>query len=184
MGSEVSFDKHPALRNFNRTLFMAKHVFKGVLKWGAIGAVAGAVATGVGSLYMAMAVGGKGIGLGVLARYLPYGLGNFAKDLEGDALAGALQLGAGVAGVAGAGGALIGGALSFSGASAAADDEEDRLVAKYEQAQERKQRMAALERRRDEQRYAMEKQGMAMRNPNQQLPMGKPVPQGAGYAHS
>jgi len=165
--TEVTFDKHPALRNFNRTGFMVKHVIKGLLKWGAIGVVAGVAATIAMGVATAMSMGWVATPLVLLAGYIIPGV----KDVgQGFALSTTGYLGA----AGGIIGAAVGGIVALSGASEAADAEEDRLVAKYEQGEARRDRMAALERRRDEQRYAMEQQEYAMRGPGMQIPRGRP----------
>lgn len=183
---DVSYGKHPALRNFSRFGFMAKHVMKGMLKWGLVGAVAG-IGLVVGASIMGIASGGIIAPILFLAAHLPI-IGDLIK--AGGAEIGSTLLSAGGWAAAGGGilGAVIGGIVAMSSASEAADAEEDRLVAKYEQQQARKERMIALERRRDEQRYAMERQAEMMRGPSrQQVPYGRPRQpgpqqgQGPGY---
>jgi hypothetical protein len=184
--SGASYDKHPALRNFNRTGFMVKHVLKGVLKWGAIGAVAAVAAAAAATLFASYALVTSGVGaiVGVLAAVFSglssdfaSGLGSIGKDF---ALSTAMYSAAG----GGIIGAAIGGIVSISNVTEAANAEEDRLVAKYEQQEARKDRMIALERRRDEQKFAMERQSESMRGgPGVQVPRGKHG-HGAGHAHA
>jgi hypothetical protein len=183
---DASYDKHPALRNFNRTAFMAKHVIKGVLKWGAIGAVAAVAAAAAASLFAAYTLVASPIGMvvgaitAVAAAVIPGVGGGIASAGSEFALSGALMTGAG----GGLIGAAIGGIVAISNVSEAADAEEDRLVAKFEQKEARKDRMLALERRRDEQKFAMERQSESMRGgPGVQVPRGKPG-HGAGHAHA
>ena len=77
------------------------------------------------------------------------------------------------------------GSRYISSAGEAADAEEDRLVAKYEQMESRRERMAALEKRRDEQRFAMERQSQAMKGPGMQIPQAKGrMGPDAGHAHA
>lgn len=178
--SGSDYGKHPALKKFNRMGFMVKHVLKGVLKWGAIGAIAG-VAMAAAATLMAGIAGGILTPIVALAAYFIPALGEVGKDMALTTL-----------GYAGGGGAIVGaavgGIIAITGASEAADAEEDRLVAKYEQQEARKERMLALERRRDEQKFAMEKQSMAMRGgPGTQIPRGKPghgALHGGGHAHA
>ena len=49
----------------------------------------------------------------------------------------------------------------------------------------RRERMAALEKRRDEQRFAMERQSQAMKGPGMQIPQAKGrMGPDAGHAHA
>lgn len=173
---DASYDKHPALRNFNRTAFMAKHVIKGALKWGAIAAVAGVAAVGAMSIFAGLQLGIFAPIIAAVAYFIPE-VATAGKELALSTLGSA-------AGGGGLIGAAVGGIVAISGASEAADAEEDRLVAKFEQKEARKDRMLALERRRDEQKFAMERQSESMRGgPGAQVPRGKPG-HGAGHAHA
>jgi|GEM_PF-3680766 len=182
---EASFKKHPALKNFNRTGFIMKHVLFGLLKGAAIGAVAG-IGAAIAMSFMTLAAGGwvtgLVVGLGALLRNVPI-VGDLIGAGAGEVGGFALQAG-GVLALSGAGiGAAVMGIMSMSSASAAADAEEDKLVAKYEQQQARKERMVALEQRRDQQRAAMEQQAAGVRSPNMQIPYGRQQrQQGPGMA--
>ena len=180
--SETSFAKHPALRNFNRMAFMTQHVVKNTLKWGAIGAVAGVgalAAMALGALIVTAPISAPVGILSVLLSKVPLigdAIGWIAGGVVGTAFSGGIYMAAAGAVIGAAAGAIVG----ISGASEAADAEEDRLVAKFEQAEARRDRMAALERRRDEQRFAMENQEIAMRSPNLQIPRGRAAQQRLG----
>ena len=171
--SEIRYDKHPGLRNFNRVGYMITKSVKETIKWAAIGAIAavGAIAA------IGLVVGWSNpvtAGLGLLASYIIPSVGAGAAGAAITALSYAAIVG-------GAVGAAAGGVVAISGASEMADSEEDRRVAKFEQAEARRDRLSALERRRDEQKFAMEKQEYALRNPNMQIPRGKAA-QGFGHA--
>ncbi len=173
------FGKHPALRNFNRTGFIVKHVIKSALKWGAIGALAGVAAVAFASLAAT-------ISMGWLAIPVVAALGVFAPEWAA-AQGTSFAVGAATttAMVGGAVGAAVGALVSISSAGEAADAEEDRLVAKYEQMESRRERMSALEKRRDEQRFAMERQSQAMKGPGMQIPQAKGrMGPDAGHAHA
>ena len=176
--SETRFDKHPALRNFDRMGFMTQHVVKNTLKWGAIGAVAAIAAAAAVSVSTAAAVGWWLLPIALIGA----GINAVAPTgwLGGQASGFAWSTVATVAPVGGLIGAAVGGIVALSGVSEAADAEEDRLVAKFEQAEARRDRMAALERRRDEQRFAMENQEIALRSPNLQIPRGRAAQQRLG----
>lgn len=169
---DVSYSKHPALRNFNRTGFMIKHTLKTALKWGAIGLVAGAGAMLAGALAGIWTAGGATIGIGYILSKIPV-VGDFLKEAASGVGGDILTAGTYVLGGAGIIGGVAGLVVGMSNASAAADAEEDRLVAKFEQAQARKDRLAALERRRDQQAMAMERQA-SMQAPGVQIPYGRP----------
>jgi hypothetical protein len=172
---DSSFGKHPALRNFNRTGFMVRHVAKAVLKWGAIGAVAAVAGAAVMTMAAAW-MGGIVTAIAAVASVIFPELRTLGAEF-GINTAMYSAAGGGIIGAA------VGGIVAISGVSEAADAEEDRLVAKYEQQEARRERMMALERRRDEQRYAMERQAESMRGPGAQLslPRGR---QGQGMGHA
>ena len=184
---DSNFGKHPALRNFNRTGFMVKHVIKGVLKWGAIGAVAAMAAAAAATLFASYTLIASPIGLvvGALTAAASFFIPGVGAAVGEQALGFGINTAMLSAAGGGIVGAAVGGIVAISGASEAADAEEDRLVAKYEQQEARKERMIALERRRDEQRYAMERQAESMRGPGAQvsLPRGKQG-HGAGQGHA
>jgi len=173
--TEIESEKHPAIRNFNRTAFQIKHVIGKILKWGAIGAVGGALFAGALGALGLVAGGWLTPVIGIAAAILSHvpiigaAVGWMAGGIGSAALSGLLYLGA-----AGAvGGSLLGAVTSLSGAGEAADQEEERLIAAYERREARHERLAALEQRRDEQAAvnARMEQGTGLR-PN--APMGRP----------
>jgi len=170
---EKTFSQHPALKNFNRTQFMTQYVVKNTMKWGAIAAGAG-LAASAGAAVVGLASGGIWTWVGVAMTQAPV-IGWLVSSMASGLGSAALAIGIGVVTTAAVAGLAIGGAVSAGKASDAANAEEDRLVAKYEQQEARRDRMAALERRRDEQRFAMEKQGYAMTQPGHHIPKGRQV---------
>jgi len=173
-------EKHPALKNFNRTAFQAKFILKKTLKFAAIGAVVG-LGGAAGLAVASLAAGGIWtpiVGAATYALSFIPGVGSFIGTHLGG-MAGTVAMAAGGAG--GLVGAGLGAISSFSDASEAADAEEDRLIARFEQSQARQERMEALASRRDQQARALERQGSAMRNPNMSIPRGRPA-QGPAYS--
>lgn len=157
-------ERHPALANYSRSGTMVKSTAGKVLKYGAIGGLAGGAILGAltaigGTALVAMipVVGPLLAGAGWIS-----GVG--AAAVGSAALTGALY-GAALGGGAG----LIAGA---SGASDAADEEEERRINNYERGEARAQRMEALDTARERQRIAMARQSRELGISPGRLPRG------------
>jgi len=171
---DSSEQQHPALKGDSRFVTQAKYVAVKALKWAAIGA---AVVLG-GSLLLG-AVGGGMVGGAVgtalstivppLAPLFTTG-GMMTGGLAGISmvLSHAVPIALYGAGVIGGIGAVVG----LTGASEAADADEDRKIMKYEQAQARQERVGAMAMRRDQQAAALNRQTLAM-SPGANLPRGR-----------
>ena len=79
----------------------------------------------------------------------------------------------------GAAGAALGGVLGITESGEAADVQEDKLIAKYEQFQAREERLDRLRTVQARQKDAFDRQTVAMQTPTRGLPMGRGAqPQG------
>lgn len=152
---------HPGLEGYSRTGEQVKHTLGKALKFAAWGAVL----LGVGMMvpFAPMATLATGIssvfGLGGAASIGSSLLTLFAKGaIAGGAIGGALGL-----------------ARGLSGASAAADDEEEKRIASYERREVRNERLAALEMQRAQQGLALARQARELGVGPGVLPGGKGV---------
>ena len=170
-GEEDEDYKDPALKNFNRTAFITKDVVKETATGGLMGAVIGAVAAAAFvAIFAALAIAATGP-IGIVASFLGLASG-VAAPLTGGLLLGAATTGA----LWGGGiGALVKGGMAVSNTEDRAAAEEERIITKSQQMDMRRQRMEAMEQRRDMQRVALERQTQMIRgsNPNQTLPVGR-----------
>ena len=160
--------KDPALKHFNRGMFMAKNTVMETIKGALMGALIGAVLFGVGVAVLGAvgvaATGPIGVVLGAFGLASGAASGIVMPVIMGAAATGALW-GAGI-------GATTKGLMAAGSANEAADSEEERLITKSQQNEMRRNRMVALEQRRDAQKAALDRQTMAMHgaNPNHALP--------------
>src|SRR5438128_1947340 len=126
--------QHPALtRGYSRFKTQAMHTITSIAKYALIGGLIGGALLGVGSLLLGgMAVAALGpIGWILSAVGLATGTGTgFVMGAIGSAVTTGLTYGA-------LAGAAVGGVVGITGSGSAADEAEDRLIAKYEQAQAR-----------------------------------------------
>lgn len=178
---DESDDKHPALKNFSRIAYQAKHVIGGGFTGGLIGAGVGAAGAAALSFAGVALTGTALMAIPIVGPIIALlgGGAAVATGAAGAALGSVVTTGALYgAGIGAAGGAL----LKMTSAGEAADAEEDKIINKYEQARAREERLGRLREARDRQKIAMERQDIAMRgqNPNRGLPRGRDaMPDGA-----
>ena len=159
--------KDPALKHFSRPAFMAKHVVKEAAMGGLMGALIGAAVFAVAVVafggFLAVALGPVGWILGGVT----VASGGVTAAVVAAATAGAMW--------GGTIGATIKGAMGISGLGDAADSEEQRLIAKYDQEQHRAARSEAIQQQRAAQRAALSAQTADIRGPGlmQGLPRGR-----------